>query len=1455
MAESRRLQIKYGLFISIMTLLTIFFGGTRAFASVTEGKAGASYQGKYVVIVNTSDTRSESTGAFTFSDAAAVGLSEQNDAGSPAAQLQTDTGSGSGKFLQTADAASVTTSYQIGSQKNFYTYSGTKTFTCIGIGSHCYIWMENSLKAGYETAGKLELIASDMARTYDGKSYETLNAMSGGKMAFRDGSGKLSIVLEKISNASGVYMGSVREPSVTAIHINTPEASSYRSGEMSSRNGLLVHEGQHALFEQFTGFKTNDYLWLNEAMSVAAMEYLWGGSDSSNWLEQIPGNTSLRNGVSMIYSKYRGENACDYAMPYLFLRYLVYRFQGEYDPMSFFQKVYSVSAAGISPAEFVGKVTGVPMGTLLLDFYTAIAATESSGIYGFGGDVLAQKTAASYPVYMGGSGSAVTLEPTAALVLKLEEGSVFTVPSDAGSDIRYRIIDGERVAAAPSGGAGTKTEPYVITSLKELNLMGNRPGAYYRLGADIAVNGKNFVTVEVFTGTLDGAGHRITGLKQPLTGKNQGTIQNLRITADLQGVMRDYQGVIARENAGLIDNCSVEGSAEVGVYGTYTAVGAMFGGIAGINTVAGLIQNCTSGLSVTAEAFASKTRVGGIVGGNSGTVQNCCYRGKLHAASQGSGIAVYAGGIAGESNRDYSMGGLIKNCINYGSVTAASSGTSGTEPNAWAGQICGLAAQNLVSMGLSQYISNCYGKTGCGPLVGYPDEKISGSDTLTEDEMKDPSTFNGWDFDTEWTMGEGGPVIRDLTETDTVEVQNAPSRCYLGTVPANWGTLCINGSGYVKITDRMVSGFDSSREGTTVVRVNWKGRILTYPVTITAPQNVTGLTVRTMPSKTGYTEGEKAQLSGMILTAALADGSQILVSSGYTWETKALQVTDKVVLVNYCGKTVSVGITVTKAVKQSMTVSAKLEKTDYASGQPLDLSNIRVQLTYSNGTKSPLLAQADFEKYGIHLAKGASVSETEGMSFGKPLQSSDNGKYIYLYADDRLPSQMGSVYANIGKISVSTPLAISGTEILMTRNRPDCYGDVYVSGGSGQYETTVVSEKLPAGVKRNNLPGSYNPSFTYTGTATAPEGSYTSRYTVRDTVTGAVLNAEITITVQASDQVRMLSFELVLNERVIRGNINHEKGTIDLTVPAGTNVTKLTPTIDYGANAGADCNYWNGTSHDFTNPVKYILTAPDGVTRKSYLVTVHVESGTGETGGGNTGETGGGNTGGTGGSTGGTGGGNTGTKPTPAPHKHTAGTWVTTKAPTIFRTGEQKLRCKGCKAYIKTRKIAKLKASVTLNAKNLPLQVKKSTTVLKVAKKDSLDSIASWSSSNPTVVKVNAKTGKITAGKKAGTAYVTVKMKSGASAKCQIKVQKKKVTTKSIKIAKKTVVLKKGKSYQITAEKNPLTSTDKITYKSSKKTIATVNSKGKVVAKKKGTAYITVKSGKKKVNVKIVVTG
>ena len=147
------------------------------------------------------------------------------------------------------------------------------------------------------------------------------------------------------------------------------------------------------------------------------------------------------------------------------------------------------------------------------------------------------------------------------------------------------------------------------------------------------------------------------------------------------------------------------------------------------------------------------------------------------------------------------------------------------------------------------------------------------------------------------------------------------------------------------------------------------------------------------------------------------------------------------------------------------------------------------------------------------------------------------------------------------------------------------------------------------------------------------------------------------------------------------------------------------------------------------------------------------------------------------------------------------------------------------------------------------------TTILTLRVKQTYKSggkIKSVRTTNKKIVKVDKK-GKIT-GKKAGKATVTITYTNGSRRIYQVKVQKGIVKTTAVSVNKRNIILaRKGKSFQLKVTRTPVTSQQKVTYKSSNSKVAAVNSKGKIVAKKKGTATITVKSGNKKITCKVKV--
>ena len=1181
------------------------FDGTSAQAADSEAE-------DYAVVQSGSDASAQAAAAEeTAGEAADVGQVQSLEDEQLQAYMQDD------QPMLTAVQAAATT-YQVGEEKYIYRTNGHdtygKTYVCIGVGEHCYVWMDKTMKADYDNAGKTALIAADMAAVYDGQPYRILNQLCAGDFPAQDGSGKLSILLESLSSASGMYM---YDEGITAIHINTPSASSYVSGEMSKRNGLLVHEGQHAILWLKTGFmSTGRYSWLNEGLAVAVMDYLWGGTDSSGWLNGIGSNTTIRSGASLIYENYRDDNAQDYGMPYLFVRYVIDRMAGSYQPMEVLPKFYTIDASSLSCEQYLEKVTGVSFKELMADFYTAVAAGESSGKYSFYGDTIAAAKAATFPVYAGDSNENHTLPAASAILVKLSNGK-FTVPTDGSAGIVYRIIGSRSSSLAPAEGDGTSANPYKISSIDDLNLIQANQGAYYRLTKNISTDGRTNFSASYFSGTLDGAGFTIIGLQKPLIQKNAGTIKDLNIVADFDYDSHDIHGVVAQYNTGKIRDCKVTGTVTGHMGSTSSMSHPAFGGIVGENEVAGTISGCSSGVDISISMTATDSYVGGIAGVNIGTIEKCVAGGNLSVTqANGNSYQVYLGGIAGRIEQFGNMGGYVKQCAFTGTLRV----TGGT---AVTGQICAQVNANVLNsaIGLNGHVSNCYGKNGQGALIGTNTEQtLTTGGVLTAEQMKDPNSYEGWSFDGDWQISKDGlPERADESAIRSLSVYGVPTECYVGEVPVYWGKLIVNNSTSVTITEDMITGFENSETGTRELTINYKGKQTGWSMTVKEPSasDITSIKLSGRP-KTTYSENQKFDPSGASFFATIG-GRYVYIYSGFSYDkTGPLKPADTSVIFNYFGKEIPVNITVTARKATNLSVLAAPAKTQFTVGNMLDLSGVKLQITYNDGAQTPIFKADELEKYGVHVAFGKNGSFTT-VAADKVLESDDSGSTIVFYATDKLPSEYGSVVAASSTITVRSPLTVPALDLYVSAGKSAaqylCTDNV--TGGSGTYATTVIEEKLPAGLKRTNLPGEKYNAFGYTGVVTASAGDYSSQYKISDTETQESIQVTVTIHVVPSDQAAFYSFVLKkvenpgLKQDVI-GAIGED--TIVLRVPKGTNVTKLKPSIDYGSGMGTglSSDFWNGSTHDFTSPVVYTLTAPDGVTKKSYTVSVEFYDDTSE---------------------------------------------------------------------------------------------------------------------------------------------------------------------------------------------------------------------------------------------------
>lgn len=258
-------------------------------------------------------------------------------------------------------------------------------------------------------------------------------------------------------------------------------------------------------------------------------------------------------------------------------------------------------------------------------------------------------------------------------------------------------------------GAGTQSNPYIISTPQDLNDIRNNLTAYYELANDIDMSSfGNFIPIgkvsPYFRGYLDGKGYKIKNLTiNETTGyvglfgyiaNDSSYIRNLGLEdCNISGgTVSNWCGAISGAlNHGIIENCYASGA----VTGKY-----MVGGLVG-QFPYGTIKNSYANVNVT--GFA---RVGGLVGYS--TSVNCivenCYA---------NGITVHT-----ETGTAYPAGGLIGDAV---AITVTNS--------FW----------DIQSSGLT------YSEGGTGKTTA---------------EMKTQSTFSGWDFTSVWGFNNDYPYLQ-----------------------------------------------------------------------------------------------------------------------------------------------------------------------------------------------------------------------------------------------------------------------------------------------------------------------------------------------------------------------------------------------------------------------------------------------------------------------------------------------------------------------------------------------------------------------------------------------------------------------------------------------------------------------------------------------------------------------
>ena len=254
-------------------------------------------------------------------------------------------------------------------------------------------------------------------------------------------------------------------------------------------------------------------------------------------------------------------------------------------------------------------------------------------------------------------------------------------------------------------------------------------GTYYASNMSIQDETNN-----PFSGTFDGKGHIIDGLKitSPDKGKglfgliSNGIIKNLGIgeNCNINGVGNCSGGICGYAYDGTaIENCYNMAS--------ISGIGQQIGGIAGQNCFGSCITNCYN----TGYIYSKEGLTGGIVGHNLGDINNSCNLGNVKA--EGNSV----GGICGLVN------GKISDCYNTGNIE-----NSGN----YAGGIAGLLYGNDSAKICNSYnIGNISSIAGGGIAGGVSKGSIENSFYLEKR-----------------VNGEDGPIIRGTYVKNDSEIKN-----------------------------------------------------------------------------------------------------------------------------------------------------------------------------------------------------------------------------------------------------------------------------------------------------------------------------------------------------------------------------------------------------------------------------------------------------------------------------------------------------------------------------------------------------------------------------------------------------------------------------------------------------------------------------------------------------------
>ena len=556
-----------------------------------------------------------------------------------------------------------------------------------------------------------------------------------------------------------------------------------------------------------------------------------------------------------------------------------------------------------------------------------------------------------------------------------------------------------------AGGIGSESYPYKISTKEQLDHIREHLDASFVLTDDVVFTPDDFAEGGAFynsgagwepignweipfTGTFNGNGHAIEGMNVSMSETTQldacaglfgkiekATIQNVRLTnnivkGDTQSG-RLYVGSMAGYAAdSLIQACSSDGTVEAVALAEMSNVyaGGLLGGAEDIT-----VQDSwnTGDVSAVAQSDYS-SRAGGLVGSvfSQGSMNRCFSTGNVFSGDVAGGLigsscsktvlqdcfqtghiigGDWVGGITGEMDSSSSMA----RCYQAGLVESI-------HPYSHSGGLAGAWEECQAS--------NCYYWNQPGlEGVGYGGKAGTG---CTAEELQDPSTFQGFDFETLWIMEGNKTYLYPKLPGFPSVFEQEPQAIFVTTLPTitsyveGKDTLDVSGGEITRLytggltetlplTQEMVTGFDNSQVGPCRLTVTYQGLQTDFDVDI-LPKSLVAITMETLPERLTYLEGrDSLDISGGMIK---------LWYDNDTFETIPLtkqmvtgfdnsQPGTQELTVTYAGKTTVFTVEIEAKTLLSIEMNRNPDKMSYLEGlDTLDVTGGSIRAHYDNGS-------------------------------------------------------------------------------------------------------------------------------------------------------------------------------------------------------------------------------------------------------------------------------------------------------------------------------------------------------------------------------------------------------------------------------------------------------------------------------------------------------------------------